>query len=102
VLLDDFDRALHPMAQRQLVTCVKDMLEQRADLQFVCTTHSPYVLDLFDAEDVRVLRADQRGLTQARRLTEHPEWKDWKETLKAGEFWSYVGEDWLDASTDGE
>jgi hypothetical protein len=88
VLLDDFDRALHPKAQAQLV--------QRTDLQFVCTTHSPYVLDLFEAEDVRVLRADAQGFTRARKLTEHPEWVEWKETLKAGEFWSYVGEDWLD------
>src|SRR5262249_28748319 len=58
VLLDDFDRALHPKAQEQLVACVKAMLEHDADLQFVCTTHSPYVLDLFDADQVHVLRAD--------------------------------------------
>jgi predicted ATPase len=101
VLLDDFDRALHPKAQAQLVACVKDMLVQRTDLQFVCTTHSPYVLDLFEAEDVRVLRADAQGFTRARKLTEHPEWVQWNETLKAGEFWSYVGEDWLDGPADG-
>ncbi len=101
VLLDDFDRALHPKAQKQLVACVKDMLAQHADLQFVCTTHSPYVLDLFEAEDVRVLRTDAQGFTQARRLTDHPEWAHWKESLKAGEFWSYVGEDWLESPADG-
>jgi hypothetical protein len=39
VLLDDFDRALHPTAQKQLVACVKEMLDRRDDLQFVCTTH---------------------------------------------------------------
>lgn len=102
VLLDDFDRALHPTAQKQLVVCVKEMLARQADLQFVCTTHSPYVLDLFEAEDVRVLRADAQGFTQTRKLTDHPEWAAWKETLKPGEFWSYVGEDWLDAPADGE
>lgn len=101
VLLDDFDRALHPTAQKQLVACVKDMLARHPDLQFVCTTHSPYVLDLFEAEDVRVLRADAQGLTHARKLTDHPEWAAWKGTLKAGEFWSYVGEDWLDATDRG-
>jgi energy-coupling factor transporter ATP-binding protein EcfA2 len=101
VLLDDFDRALHPKAQRELVACVKDMLQDNADLQFVCTTHSPYVLDLFDAEDIQVLRADAQGFTHARRLSEHPEWVKWKETLKPGEFWSHVGEDWLDAHAEG-
>ncbi len=101
VLLDDFDRALHPTAQKQLVACVKDMLARQPDLQFVCTTHSPYVLDLFEADDVRVLRADAQGFTIARRLTEHPEWTAWKETLKPGEFWSFVGEDWLDGAADG-
>jgi energy-coupling factor transporter ATP-binding protein EcfA2 len=101
VLLDDFDRALHPKAQRQLVACVKDMLARNGDLQFICSTHSPYVLDLFDAEDVQVLRADAQGFTHARRLSEHPEWVKWKETLKPGEFWSHVGEDWLDAHAEG-
>ena len=102
VLLDDFDRALHPKAQRQLVTCVKALLARNDDLQFVCTTHSPYVLDLFEADDVRVLRADAQGHTKAKKLTEHPEWAAWKDSMKAGEFWSYVGEDWLDdAVADG-
>lgn len=101
ILLDDFDRALHPTAQRQLVACVKDILARRTDLQFVCTTHSPFVLNLFEADDVRVLRVDADGLTHARRLTEHPEWAAWKGTLKPGEFWSYVGEEWLDAPPDG-
>lgn len=99
VLLDDFDRALHPAAQRQLVAAVKQVLERDPELQIVCTTHSPYVLDLFDAADVRVLRADSAGRTRVRKLTEHPEWTAWKDTMKAGEFWSYVGEDWLDAET---
>jgi predicted ATPase len=100
ILLDDFDRALHPKAQKQLVACVKDMLDQHPDLQFVCTTHSPYVLDLFEAEDVRVLRADAQGLTQAKKLSDHPEWSEWKASLKPGEFWTYVGEDWLDGGAE--
>lgn len=102
VLLDDIDRALHPIAQKQLVACVKAMLEQHRDLQFVCTAHSPYVVDLFDADDVRVLRADAQGFAHARKLSEHPEWAKWKETLVPGEFWSYVGEDWLDAPAAAE
>lgn len=44
-----------------------------------------------------MLRTDAEGLTHARKLTDHPEWAEWKGTLKAGEFWSYVGEDWLEA-----
>lgn len=100
VLLDDFDRALHPTAQRQLVETVKQVLASDLDLQLVCTTHSPYVLDLFEADEVRVLRADAAGRTHARRLTEHPEWNAWKGTMKAAEFWSYVGEDWLDGASD--
>ena len=84
VLLDDFDCALHPRAQAELVACVKTMLAQRADLQFVCTTHSPYVLDLFEADDVRVLRADAQGLTQRAGLPSTPSgWRGRRRSSRA-------------------
>jgi energy-coupling factor transporter ATP-binding protein EcfA2 len=95
LLLDDIDRGLHPRAQRALVTLLHTIQQSRPDLQIVCTTHSPFVLDLFDPADVRVMRRDPEGLAHCQELIKHPNWPKWQSTLKAGEFWSFVGEDWV-------
>lgn len=95
LLLDDIDRGLHPRAQRALVELILKLQSERPDLQIVCTTHSPFVLDLFDPGDVRVLKRDAEGHGHCQDLTAHPNWSKWQSTLKAGEFWSFVGEDWI-------
>lgn len=95
LLLDDIDRGLHPKAQRAVVELLLKVQHDRPELQIVCTTHSPFVLDLFDPADVRVMRRDAQGLAHCQDLTAHPRWPKWQSTLKAGEFWSFVGEDWV-------
>jgi energy-coupling factor transporter ATP-binding protein EcfA2 len=98
LLMDDIDRALHPKAQRQLMQHLKQLTTEGERLQIVCTTHSPYLLDGVEPEDVVVVRAEEGGAASFRRLTEHPEWVKWRGELAAGEFWSYVGEDWLESA----
>jgi predicted ATPase len=95
LLLDDIERAFHPRAQRTLVELLMAIQSSRPELQIICTTHSPFTLDLFDPEDILVMRRDAEGLAHCQKLTAHPRWPQWEKTLKAGEFWSFVGEDWV-------
>ena len=97
LLLDDLDRALHPRAQRDLVAVLQRALDQpeNADLQIIATTHSPFIVDAVPADDVRVLSLGPEGHARCKKLTAHPDWQKWREQLKAGEFWSFVGEEWL-------
>jgi hypothetical protein len=98
LLIDDLDHSLHPRAYGKLVKSLRVLLEERPELQIVCTTHAPYLLDCFAPEEVRVLSVDKSGHTRARALTEHPEWSDrLRGGLSSGEFWSSVGEDWVSA-----
>ncbi len=94
LLMDDIDRGLHPKAQRTLIQQLKQICLSGGP-QIVLSTHSPYILDELPAESVRVVRCDD-GRTQVRALVEHPEWQEWKESMTSGEFWTYVGEDWLE------
>jgi predicted ATPase len=96
LLMDDIDRALHPKAQRSVVRHLAELTRVQR-LQIVCTTHSPYLLDAVDPEDVLVVRAGAvDGLTRCRRLVEHDAWEKWRRSMSPGEFWSYVGEEWLE------
>jgi predicted ATPase len=94
ILLDDLDRGFHPSAQVGLVKCIKQLQESAPDLQVIATSHSPYLLDALAPEEVRVMGL-KGGRSVCRRLIDHPHWSEWKGSLRPGEFWGSVGEDWV-------
>jgi predicted ATPase len=95
VLIDDFERGLHPVAQADLVKQIRAIQEERPDLQIVATSHSPYLLDSFAAEEVLLTALDEDGYAVVKPLTDHPEYPRWKDFMETGEFWSTVGEGWV-------
>lgn len=95
VLLDDIDRGLHLGAQVKLVHVLRELMKLDPELQIVCTTHSPYLLDLFEPAEVRVLALDSERRTHVRPLTEHPEFGKWKFGTQTGELWAALGEEWV-------
>lgn len=95
LLLDDIDRGLHPRAQKDLLGCLRRLMEVRPELQIVATSHSPYLLDGLEPEEVVVLALDDRSRAHARSLAEHPDRVRLQGLLGTGEFWASVGEDWV-------
>lgn len=95
VLLDDLDRGLHIEAQARLVDALRGMMARDPELQIVCTTHSPYLLDRFDAGEVRVLALDEHRRTHARSLADHPDFEAWRFGLQTGELWASLGDAWV-------
>lgn len=91
VLLDDIDRGLHLGAQVRLIQALREMMKLDPELQIVCTTHSPYLLDLFDPAEVRVLALDSERRTHVRPLVEHPDFAKWKFGTQTGELWAALG-----------
>jgi predicted ATPase len=95
VLIDDLDRALHPRAQRQFVESLRQWLDQRNDLQVIATTHSPYLLDALEPDEVTLTTLNDEGFTACAPLRDHRDFPKWKDEMSPGEFWSAVGEDWV-------
>jgi energy-coupling factor transporter ATP-binding protein EcfA2 len=95
ILLDDLEQGLHPKAQQQLVEVIRILLKQNPEIQVVATAHSPYLLDHFQPEEVRITALSDDGITICGRLDEHPDFERWKDEMAAGEFWSLIGENWL-------
>lgn len=90
LLLDDFDHALHPRAQLELVKMLKELLllEDFADLQIAATTHSPYVLDELEVEDVQVFALRDDDVVVTKSLAEHPDAASTRGMVSAGQLWS--------------
>ncbi|MEO5725558.1 MAG: AAA family ATPase [Byssovorax sp.] len=95
LLLDDIDKALHPRAQRELVAQLRRVLALDPELQIIATSHSPYLLDHFDPQDVLVTALRPDGSTACAPLTAHPDFNRWKSTTESGELWSFLGDDWV-------
>jgi predicted ATPase len=95
LLLDDLDRGLHPKAQLELVAILRSLLDRHQDLQIIATTHSPYILDKMNSNEVRLATLGEDGWAVCGRLQDHPEFERWKEEMTPGEFWMMFGEKWL-------
>jgi predicted ATPase len=95
LLLDDIEHALHPLAQKQLVEVIDQILQEFPDLQLLATAHSPYLLNYLAPEQVRIMATGPDGYSRCGRLTDHPKFTTWKEEMAPGEMWSLFGEKWL-------
>jgi AAA15 family ATPase/GTPase len=97
IMLDDLDRALHPKAQRELVGYLHELVRSRPGLQIIATTHSPYLVEYLEYEEVRAITQQADGTSVVASLADHPQAERWREEMSAGEFWSSVGESWVAA-----
>jgi predicted ATPase len=94
VLIDDLERGLHPKAQRDLVGGIRAALDMAPDTQVVATTHSPYLVDALEPDEVVVLGRGRDGVIAAKRLSDHPKAR-LLDALTTGEFWTAEGEEWV-------
>jgi len=98
LLLDDFDRSLHPQAQMEFIRVINQLLEAEQNIQIVATTHSPYILDELDPSDVHVFALGDDDAVVVKRLSDHPEAEKMKGALSAGQLWSLDPErEWVPA-----
>jgi predicted ATPase len=94
IMLDDIEAGLHPLAQRQLMQILKDFAEKH-DKQIILTSHSPYIVDALEPENVWVMDMDKEGVSHTKRLSDHPDAKRALGVLTTGELWDAEGENWV-------
>jgi predicted ATPase len=95
ILFDDLDRGLHPKAQKDLIELLRRLLAADPKLQIIATTHSPYLLDNLEPDEVRMTVLGDKSATICAALSSHPDFEKWKDEMTPGEMWSLFGEKWL-------
>lgn len=85
--IEHLNQGLHPEIQREVIEQIKALGFKG---QLILTTHSPYIVDEFEFEEVQVFH---KGYSKF--LSEHQgcEWA--KDVLTTGEFWDAEGETWV-------
>lgn len=95
LFIDDIEHGFHPRAQLRLVEMLKKLLDEIPDLQIIATTHSPFILDKLEWNEVRVSGVRDDGSVEILPITDHPEIGRWKEDMTPGEFWATFFENWV-------
>lgn len=93
-LIDELERGLHPKALGELIAQLR-RLTRESEVQILATSHSPYLVDWLQPDEVRLTGLLDDGTATIRKLTDHPDFERWKEEMSPGELWSTVGEDWI-------
>jgi predicted ATPase len=95
LIFDDLGNSLHPKITMGLVEIIKIAMTSNPELQVIASTHTPYLLDGLEGHQVLVVKSNAAQGILIAPLSSHGKWGKWNKTLRCGEFWSHVGEDWV-------
>jgi hypothetical protein len=87
LLLEEPENGVHHAALKDIVGTLRELSEKKG-VQVILTTHSPYLLDLVEPEDVRVFSKDDDGSVRAVKLSDLPDVEDMKKHFRSGEIWT--------------
>jgi hypothetical protein len=77
------------------VKLLRDVMAADESLQIIATSHSPFLLDELQHEEVRVTTLSDDGAVLCGALNENPDFARWSTQVKPGELWMSGLEDWL-------
>ena len=72
VLIEEPEAHLHPQLQFGLIRYLRELANERKDIQVIVTTHSADLAASCEPEDVIIMRKDANGVPAARTLTDVP------------------------------
>lgn len=95
LLLDHFERALHPQAQRHLVQYLRGIAE--GGIQVVTTSPSPFFMAHFQPAEIRAMVTTEGGswMGKLSSLSRRPEYVRWEDEMNPSELKDVLGKDWL-------
>lgn len=91
LLIEEPENGVHHARLEEIVEALREM-NRTKDVQVILTTHSPYLLDLAEPEEVRVFAKDDEGAVHQKRLSDYPEVESLKKHFMSGEIWSNLSE----------
>jgi len=98
ILVEEPENGIHP----ENLGLVMDLFRRLSDgrlgnhpVQVVMTTHSPYLLDLAEPEEVRVVTRSIDAGTRVASLKKHPGIEKQLREFKLGELWTAIGDEHL-------
>lgn len=95
LLIEEPENGIHPQRLQQVIEILKDLIKDQFHTQLVLTTHSPYVVSLFDPQEVTLCTKDDEGAVQTRRLSDSKLVQEQLDVFTLGEIWTGDGDEKL-------
>jgi hypothetical protein len=95
ILIEEPENGIHPKRLEDVLRIVRDLVGEQKQSQVIMTTHSPYVVDLFEPQSVSLCQKGPDGCVTARRLSESKKVRDQLDVFSLGEIWTAEGDEIL-------
>jgi predicted ATPase len=95
VLVEEPENGIHPGRLKDVLSILRGLVSEQSQTQIVLTTHSPYVVDLFQPEEVTLCQKEDDGSVSVRRLSESKAVREQLDVFTLGEIWTAEGDEVL-------
>jgi predicted ATPase len=92
VLVEEPENGIHPKRLQDVLSILRDLVQEQTTSQVILTTHSPYVLDLFEPQEVSLCRMTADGSVTVHRLSESQAVQEQLDIFTLGEIWTAEGD----------
>lgn len=99
LLIEEPENGIHPNRLREVLAILRQLIEEHPGTQVIMTTHSPYILDEFQPEEVTLCRKLPDGTVSTKRLSESDAVRRQIDVFTLGEIWTAEGDDAIAAET---
>ena len=94
LLIEEPENGIHPKRLGDVVQVVRELVKAQTKTQVVLTTHSPYAVSLFEAEEVTLCHKKEGAVT-VKRLSDSKLVQDLRSLFTLGEIWTAEGDEEL-------
>ena len=91
LLVEEPENWIHHASLKDIVETLKQLSKDKG-VQVMLTTHSPYLLDHVEPEEVHVFAKDEEGAVHAKRLSDFEGAGEISDMFSTGEKWSLLAE----------
>ena len=95
LLVEEPENGIHPERLKEVIGLLRELIREQTHTQVVITSHSPYVVSLFEPEEVTLCRKKDAGEVEVRRLSESKYVREQIDVFNLGEIWTGEGDDRL-------
>jgi predicted ATPase len=91
LLIEEPENGVHHASLKDIVSTLRQLSTEKG-VQVILTTHSPYLLDQVEPDEVRAFSKDAEGAVHARKLSDLDDVEDMKKDFMTGEIWGILSE----------
>jgi predicted ATPase len=95
LLIEEPENGIHPKRLQEVLAILRDLVGEQSRTQVIMTTHSPYVVDLFQPDEVTLCKKESDGSVSTRRLSDSQKVRDQSSVFTLGEIWTAEGDNAL-------